>query len=122
MPEANISMERRETPRISVKIPVKYRLEDDKEVLKTIKEWRQSEKNAYTLDVSLGGMSIVVDQPLSKGDILCFEIYLLDQKNVVTVYAEVKWTQKKEAGLRFLMMRDNDMEALRAFLGKPSPG
>lgn len=118
MPEANLSIERRATPRISVKIPVKYRLEDGKEVLKTIDEWRKTERNAYTLDLSLGGMRIVVDQPLSVGDILQFELFILDKVNRAAVYAEVKWVNEMGAGLRFLMMPEEELEALKAFLDK----
>ena len=120
MPEANISVERRVQPRISIKIPIKYRLEKNKAVLKTIEEWRGSEKHAYTLDLSLGGMSIVMDQKVAVGTILCFEVFFLDAVNVMTIYAEVKWTDAGGIGLHFLMMKDTELEALKAFLEKSS--
>ena len=120
MPEANLSVERRRTPRLSVKIPVKYRLEEDGEVIQKIEEWRKKEQNAYTLDMSLGGMSVIVDQPLTVGKILRVDIYLLDQTNVATVYAEVKWANKEGAGVQFLMVKKEELEALRAFLEKAS--
>lgn len=122
MPKAKMSMERRLHPRINVKIPVKYRLEEDAQVIKTIAKWRSEEKNAYTLDMSLGGMSIVVDKPLSAGEFIKFEVYLLDKKNLVTIYAAVRWADKKSAGVRFLMMKNEDLDALKAFLEKSAAG
>lgn len=118
MPEANMFIEKRGTPRISIKIPVKYRLEEDQVVRETIAEWQRKEKNAYTLDMSLGGMRIVVDQSLMAGEILRFDLFLLDKTNVVTIYAEVKWTDEKSAGLHFLMMKNEEMEYLKDFLEK----
>lgn len=120
MPKAKITIERRENPRFAIKIPIKYRLEQNKKVLKKIEDWRQTEKNAFTLDMSLGGMRIAVDQPLTVGDVLQFDIYLLDKSNVVSVYANVIRTDKLNAGLKFLMMKDEEREALKTFLGKIS--
>ncbi len=118
MPDAHLSIERRVHPRISIKVPVKYRPEEDREVLKTIEKWRNSEKNAYTLDLSVGGMNLVLDQTLRIGEILKFDLYLLDGVVMVTVYAEVKWSNPKGTGLRFLMIPEDEQAALKAFLEK----
>lgn len=118
MPDAHLSIERRVHPRISIKVPVKYRSEEDRNVLKTIEKWRSSEKNAYTLDLSVGGMNLVLDQTLRIGEILKFDLYLLDGVVMVTVYAEVKWSNPKGTGLRFLMMPEDEQSALKAFLEK----
>lgn len=115
-----MTMERRGNPRFTIKIPIKFRLEQNKKVLKKIEDWRQTEKNAYTLDISGGGMRIAVDQPLTVGDVLQFDIYLLDKSNVVSVYANVIRADKISAGLKFLMMKDDEMETLKNFLGKIS--
>lgn len=120
MPEGKMSVERRANPRVSIKIPIKYRLEDNSSVLRGIEEWRQTEKNGYTLDMSTGGMHIAVDQPLKVGEIIKFDVYLLDPSNVVSIYAEVIRVSKEGAGLHFLMMKNNDMETLKAFLDKAS--
>jgi hypothetical protein len=122
MPDANISMERRVNPRIAIKIPVKYRLEEDKEVVKTIEEWRNTQKHAHTLDMSLSGMSIILDHYLAMGTILRFDVYLLDKVNVATIYAEVKWVNPNGTGVKFLMMKDKELEALKMFLEKSSAG
>ena len=113
MPKAKLTVERRANPRFSVKIPVKYRLEQDQEVLKKFADWRQ---NAFTLDVSLGGMKISVDHPLMLGDVLEFDIYLLEKSDAVKVYAYVVRADPISAGLKFLMMKDGEREVLKNFL------
>lgn len=113
--KAKITMERRGTPRFSINLPVKYKLERNEKVLQKIDDWRQTENNAYTLDVSVGGMQIAVDQPLTVGDVLQFEINLLNKSRKVVVYAKVIRTNKKSAGIQFLMMKDEEREALEAF-------
>jgi c-di-GMP-binding flagellar brake protein YcgR len=115
MHKAKITIERRGDPRFSIKIPVKYRLVRDEKVLQDIDSWRQKENNAYTLDLSLGGMQVVVDQPLKTGDVLRFDIHLLNKSRKVGVYASVIRMNKKNAGLRFLMMEDGERESLKAF-------
>jgi c-di-GMP-binding flagellar brake protein YcgR len=116
MPKAKISIDRRTNPRLSVKIPVKYQLVDDKKVLKGIEDWRQSERHGFTLDLSMGGMQLVVDQPLPVKTVLKFDIYIMDKSRVISVYAEVMWTNEKGTGLRFLMMKTAEEEALKTFL------
>ena len=121
MEDAKMSIERRRAPRISIKIPVKYRFEEKKDLLETIKNWQKTEHHANTLEISLGGMSVELDQPLPKGEILQFDLYLLEKKKFVTTYAEVKWTDKTSAGLKFLMVKEDGLEALKAFLAKQNP-
>jgi hypothetical protein len=115
MIKAKMTMERRGDPRFVMKIPVKMRLEQDEKVLQSIDDWRQTENNAYTMDVSLGGMQIAVDQPLTVGDVHQFDINLLNKTKTVSVYAKVIRADKKSAGLQFLMLKDNEKEALKAF-------
>jgi len=120
MPEANISMEKRANPRLSVKIPVKFHLVKDKGEIKNIEEWRSTEKNAFTLDLSLGGMLIAVDQPLTVGSILKFQLFLFDRTNSVAVYAEVLRADEFGAALHFLMMTNEEREFLQSYLDKSS--
>jgi len=115
MPNAKMTMERRGSPRLSLQIPVKYRLERNEKVLQSIDDWRQTESNARTLDMSLGGMQIAVDPSLSVGDVLHFNVPLLNKSKSVNLYAKVIRTNKKNAGLQFLMMNDGEREALKAF-------
>jgi c-di-GMP-binding flagellar brake protein YcgR len=115
MPKAKMILERRGSPRLSMMIPVKYRLERDEKVLRGIEDWRSEENNALTLDMSLGGMQIAVDRSLAVGDVLHFDIHLLDKARNASVYAKVIRTGKGKAGLQFLMMNDGEREALKAF-------
>jgi hypothetical protein len=122
MPEGKIMVEKRGNPRLFIKIPVLYRLEEDERVLKKIDHWRNSKKNGYTLNISLGGMLIAVDEPLKVGNVIKFEIFLFDKTNKVEVYANVMRVDEKGAGLQFLMMKNEEREFLKAFLDKNSPG
>jgi len=122
MPEAEMFVEKRTNPRLSIKIPVKYRLVDNQMEMKNVQEWQKSQQNAYTLDLSLGGLQIVVDQPLKVGSIHQFDIFLLDKTDCVCPYAEVVWSNEKSSGLKFLMMTGEDQEHLRNFLEKTSAG
>lgn len=98
-----------------VRAPIRYRLERDENVLRGIDDWRQKKDNLYTLDLSLGGMRIAVDKPLTVGDVLQFDIHLLNKSKKVGVYAKVIQADKKSAGLQFLMMEDHQKDALKAF-------
>lgn len=117
MPKANRPIERRGKPRFFVKIPVKYRLEEAEMVIRA-EEWRQTKENAFTLDMSLEGMQIVADQPLTAGNILPFDLFLLEKRNVVRVYSKVVRVRRKKAGLHFLAMKDDARKCLEEFLEK----
>lgn len=114
MPDMRRIPERRRSPRLSMQIPVKYRLERDGKVLRDIEKWRLTENNALTLDMSLDGMQIAVDRPLSVGDVLHFDVHLLNKRNA-GVYARVIRTGRRTAGLQFVMLNDEEREALKAF-------
>jgi hypothetical protein len=80
MDQGNLFMEKRVHPRFSVKVPVTYRFVEDQEEMKGVADWRKEEKHAQTLDMSLGGMFIAVDQPLLVGGIARFDISLIGTK------------------------------------------
>jgi len=115
MAQAKVTMERRGSPRFSVKVPVHFRIETDEKVLKGIEDWRKVEINLHTLDLSLGGMQIAVDKPLAVGDVLQFEVPLLNKAHKLGVYAKVIRASKTSAGLQFIKLEDGDKEALKAF-------
>lgn len=120
MPKTKMPMNRRDNPRVSIKVPVKYVPADDKKVLKKIEDWRESRKHGFTLDLSAEGMQLAAAHPLAVGSVLEFNIYILDKVNVVTVYAQVMWTHKNSAGLHFLLMKPAEKDALTSFLQKAS--
>jgi hypothetical protein len=120
MPDANIFMERRVHPRISVKIPVKYRFVEDRKEIENVLEQRKKDRNAHVLDISLGGMHILADQPLTAGSILNFEIDLPGRPEALSAFAEVVWANEAGGGLHFLSMNNEDLEFLKVYLKKAS--
>jgi c-di-GMP-binding flagellar brake protein YcgR len=116
MIDANIFLEKRAYPRISVKIPVKYRLIEDQHEVKDIAERRKSEQNAQTMDISLGGMYIVADHSLSVGALLRIEFKIRGSARQLMAMAEVAWSNETGAGLRFLSMKEEDAEDLKRCL------
>ena len=120
MPEAYLLKERRVYPRISLKIPVVFRVLDDQEEIKSVIELRKKEKHGHTMDVSLGGLCIVTDQPLREGSILSLEITIPDLAKALKAMAEVVWSSESGGGIRFLTMDENDMETLKSYLSKAS--
>ena len=121
MPEGNLFVEKRAHPRVSIKIPVKYRVVEDLAGIQSIIEMRKTEAHTESLDISLGGMYIVSDQPLGVGSILHLDITLLGRERRLTAFGEVVWSKDSGAGLHFMMIKHEDLEALSAFLEESSP-
>jgi len=120
MPKTKIADNRRDNPRVPIKVPVKFVPAEDKKVLKKIEDWRESRKYGVTLDLSTDGMQLAANHHLTVGSVLEFNIYILDKVNVVTVYARVVWANKNSAGLHFLLMKPAEKDALTSFLQKAS--
>ncbi len=122
MPEANMFMEKRIHPRVSVKIPVKYRVIEDQKELETVFERKKKEQTTRTMDVSLGGLYIVADQILNVGSILRLDISLPEKSALISAFAEVVWANETGGGLHFLAMKEDDVEFLKNYLIKNSDG
>jgi c-di-GMP-binding flagellar brake protein YcgR len=120
VPKTKIDNNRRDNPRVSIKVPVKFVPAEDKKVVKKMEDWRESRKYGVTLDLSTEGMQLAAEHHLKVGSVLEFNIYILDKVNVVTVYAKVVWTHKNSAGLHFLLMKPAERDALTSFLQKAS--
>ncbi len=118
MIDAKMFMEKRVHPRISVKLPVQFRLTEDERELQSIEEWRKTAKPAEIMDLSLGGMYVAVDQQLTLNSLLRFNIFLPPKVKPLVVYAEVVWANVTGAGLRFVMIRPEDLETLKNYLDK----
>src|SRR5579859_5456293 len=110
MPEANMFMEKRAHPRLSLKITVKYRVIEDQKEIDSVFERRKKEKNTQTVDMSLGGMYIVAEQVLNVGAILRLDMTLPDKPGTLSAFAEVVWANETGGGLHFLAMKEEDME------------
>ncbi len=120
MPEANMFMEKRIHPRVSVKIPVKYRVIEDQKELETVFERKKKEQTTRTMDVSLGGLYIVADQILNVGSILRLDVSLPEKSALISAFAEVVWANETGGGLHFLAMKEDDVEFLKNYLTKNS--
>lgn len=122
MPEANMFVEKRVHPRISVKIPIKYRLIEDQKELETVFERKKKEQTTRTMDVSLGGLYIVAEQLLNIGSILRLDISLPGSASLISAFAEVVWSNETGGGLHFLAMKEDDVESLKNYLSQVSNG
>jgi hypothetical protein len=120
MTKTETTTNRRDNPRVSIKVPVKFFPAEDKKALKKIKDWRASKEYGVTLDLSTEGMQLAAGHHLEVGSVLEFKIYILDKVSVVTVYARVVWAYKNSAGLHFLLMKPAEMDALTSFLKRAS--
>lgn len=122
MPEANMFVEKRIHPRVSVKIPVKYRVIEDQKELETVFERKKKEQTTKTMDVSLGGLYIVADQLLNIGSILRLDISLPEKSSLISAFAEVVWANETGGGLHFLAMKEDDVEFLKNYLTNSPDG
>lgn len=122
MPEANMFLEKRVHPRVSVKIPVKYRVIEDQKEIETVFERKKREQTSQTMDVSLGGLYLVADQVLNVGSILRLDITLPEISHVISAFAEVVWSNETGGGLHFLAMKEEDVDSLKNYLNQTQPG
>jgi hypothetical protein len=120
MPDANMFMEKRIHPRVSVKIPVKFRVIEDQKELETVFERKKKEQTTRTMDMSLGGLYIVADQILNVGSILRLDVSLPEKSSLISAFAEVVWANETGGGLHFLAMKEDDVEFLKNYLTKHS--
>jgi transcriptional regulator with XRE-family HTH domain len=120
MIQGTMLLEKRAYSRTLVKVPVKYLLVKDDEEFENVQDRRRNEKSAQTADMSLGGMYILAGQKLPAGSILRAHFSLPGISKPLNLYAEVVWANAKGAGLRFLMVKNEDMKILKEFLTKVS--
>jgi hypothetical protein len=121
MQDANLFIEKRAHPRVPVKIPVKYRLVEDLKGIQSIIEIRKTVTNTESLDLSLGGIYIVAEQKLEPGHILSLDIFLPKKERPLSAFAEVVWSKESGAGLHFMLLKNEDLVALTAFLDDANP-
>src|SRR6185369_15271827 len=120
MPEGYLFKEKRVHPRISVKIPVLYRMVENAQEVEGSLAARKKESQARTMDISLGGISIVVPETLIDGALLQLYILLPDPEIQLKALAKVVWASETGGGLRFLSMNEEDVKSLKAYLDKAS--
>lgn len=122
MPEANMYMEKRVHPRVPFKIPVKYRVVEDPKEAKAVLNGKKADKSSRTINISLGGLYLVVDQVLGVGSVLRLEMNMPEIARVIPSFAEVAWSNNTEVGLRFLAMKEEDVGALKDYLQRAISG
>ncbi len=120
MPEANMFMEKRVYPRVSVKMPVKYRVIEDQKEIDSVFERKKKEQTSRTMDLSLGGLYLVADQTLAVGSILRLDISIPSQSSLISAFAEVVWSNETGGGLHFLAMKEEDVESLKNYINQIS--
>jgi len=120
MPEGSMFMERRRFPRVTVEIPVKYRLIDDQKELESVFDRKKRDTHTRSLDLSLGGIYITADANLKVGTILRLEIAVPEPVTLISAFAEVVWSNDTGGGLHFLAMKDEDTQYLKSYLDKLS--
>jgi c-di-GMP-binding flagellar brake protein YcgR len=66
---------------------------------------KPEQKKLRTVDVSRGGIKLLLDEKLPKGTILCLKIYIPEKRQTVEVDTEVVWTdnadKRDDSGKRF---------------------
>ena len=114
--------EKRGYPRVPIEIHLKCRLMEGALHADSISEMRKRTINSTSVDVSLGGMYIRAEQPLSVGTIMALDFSVPEKPAGLSAFAEVVWTNDEGAGVHFLALKEEDMESLKVTLSKASSG
>jgi len=105
-------LEKREHSRIKVKIPVNYKLVEDKKELEKVRG-----RHALAKDLSLNGMFMKTDKSVKTGDVFSLDISIPDQKvKHFFAFAEVVRITNSGAGVKLLLMPEEDKTALKEYL------
>ncbi len=112
MSESKSFLERRLQSRVRVKIPVHYTLVENKKVLAKVRGL-----HALAKDLSLSGMFVKTDKPVAVGDVLRLDISIPGKKiKHYFAFAEVVRASKSGAGIKLLLMPEEDKSGLREYL------
>ena len=86
---------------------------------------RQSFVNAYSTNISGGGLFVKTDNPLPKGENFLLKLQLPDIGQNLSIQCQVVWNRKpgdtakagpNGMGIRFLEMDDKDVQVLRRYV------
>jgi hypothetical protein len=113
MADANAFLEKRGNSRLAVKIPVQFRLVEDRKELDGLKG-----HTALAKDISLDGLYINSPKSVNIGDIFRLDISVPEKSKHLFAFAEVVWVNPKGAGLKLLLMPNEDKDDLKAYLKK----
>lgn len=103
--------EKRRHPRKEVRIAVAFHLSDGRRV------------EAFSRDLSIGGMFVETDTPAQFASSLVVELMLPGAKQPIQVKSTVRWTQRDGMGVQFGLMGVRDTHAMTELLrhAPPSP-
>lgn len=110
--------ERREFPRLDTRVKVNL-------VFMPPGSREATSREFSSMDVSSGGMRIMIDTPVSKGSFVALRVQLPEEKETVDLFAKVVWQRlasKEEVnskylvGLQFLSSSKESVEMLKKFL------
>jgi hypothetical protein len=116
MANASMVVNQRLHPRISLKIPVRYRLIEDQEEIKTVRKGQKNVQANQTMDLSLNGLYLVADSIPEVGSVLWLDIDLHQTSHIISAYAEVVWSNRTGGGLHFEVIQEEDLEILKNYL------
>jgi c-di-GMP-binding flagellar brake protein YcgR len=118
MQTATMFIERRNYPRIQVKVPIKYRVLDDQKEIQSLLERKEKEISTQTIDLSIGGLYIASEEKLLIGSILRLEMAFSENQKSLSAFAEVVWTNSSGGGVHFLAVQEENVEFLRTYISK----
>jgi hypothetical protein len=95
---------------------VKYRLIEDQEKIKTVRNGQKNDQASQTMDMSLDGLYLVADPIPEVGSVLWLDIDLPHASRVISAYAEVVWLNRSGGGLHFEVIKEEDLETLKNYL------
>ena len=118
--DSNQFLERRVHPRVSLLTPVRYLVIEDQKSNEMAFDPNKSEQTSQTMDISLGGVYLLADHSLKVGSILRLDITLPEISYLISVYAEVVWSNDTGGGLHFEVVLQDDLNVLKKYLPQKS--
>jgi c-di-GMP-binding flagellar brake protein YcgR len=112
--ESRFCFERRKQPRFHGSLPVEYQRADVPQI-----------RTGHTVNISEGGMMILVSEPLEAGEHLEMKLYFSSPRGLITVRATVRevWADKEEnedgyfrLGVNFVCISPDNMANLKLLL------
>ncbi len=113
-----LSKEKRLLPRFALEIPVKFRVMNEQKVIESFSERQEKEKSGKTKDVSLGGLYLVTDHEMKKGNIIQLDLMIPCRMGTLKTFANVAWNNELGAGLKLLAMPHDEKECLKCYMDK----
>lgn len=106
-------IEKRNQSRLPVKLPIQYRLLDNPEQTEKYRG-----KVALGKDLSHDGLflKIAPDKSLQTGEVIRLDITLPEIAKHLFAFGEIMWVNRLGAGVRLMLMPDEDRKYLNSYL------